>query len=462
MPKTLFFCGIGGSGMSALAVILARRGFTILGSDRSRDQGHSPEKFKALESAGIRLFPQDGSGIGYNVDALILSSAVEDSIPDVKAAQDKGVRIRKRAELLAEIFNESPTGISVAGTSGKTTVTGMVTVILDAAGLDPTVMNGGVMLNYTGDSTTGLGNMRVGLGEAFVAETDESDGSIALYNPAIAVLNNVALDHKTMEELDLLFGNFLGQATCAVVLNYDDERVKSLVHAARAPVYSYSLKNSSAGLCAVDIKHRQDGIAFTLQDQDKVHAVRLKVPGAHNVSNALAALSVAKALAVPMKDAISALENFKGIRRRLEVVGTKSGITVIDDFAHNPDKITATLKTLKASPGRLFLMVQPHGFGPLKLMGREMADVFAQHLDKDDILLMPEAFYAGGTADRSVTAQHVVEMVKSAGVQAQWFENRAAIKSIILSGAKQGDRIVVMGARDDTLSDFARKILSEL
>jgi UDP-N-acetylmuramate--alanine ligase len=442
MAKTYFFCGIGGSGMMPLAAILAQQGNTILGSDRARDNGASPEKFRSLQMLGVKLFPQDGKHV--EGDALIVSSAVEDSIPDVAAAKAKKMPIIKRAELLADLFNNHETGIAIAGTSGKSTVTGMVATMLTGCGLDPTVMNGGVIRNFGA-----MGNMRVGSGKVFVTETDESDGTIELYRPAIAVVTNITLDHKGFEELEHLFGDFIEHAGQAAVVNMDDKRVMALARRAKVPVIHYGMK------LARNVAYHPDGVSFEFEG----HMIRLKTPGEHNIMNALAALSVAKELGLDMKPAIAALEKFEGIKRRMEVVGTYGNITVIDDFGHNPDKIAAGLKTLKQFPGRLLVMFQPHGFGPLKLMGREIAETFSDLLEPGDKLYMPEAYYAGGTADRSVTAKNVVEW---AGPKAQWFEKRTDILPVILSEAKPGDRIVIMGARDDTLSDFAREILGKL
>lgn len=457
MSDTYFFCGIGGSGMSALAAIMQGRGCAVQGSDRSNDQGQTPEKFSALERSGMKLFPQDGSGITNDLTGLVVSTAVENAIPDVKAAQDLGVPIIKRAELLARLFNESPVSISVAGTSGKSTVTGMLATILTACGKDPTVMNGGVMTNFLNEGA--LGNVRLGGGEIFLAETDESDGSIALYNPSIAILNNIALDHKSLDELDTLFGDFLSRTATAAILNRDDARVMKLASRARAPVLDFSLKDSDAKFFASDLIPAQEGISFTLHHDGKTYGANLKVPGAHNVANALAALAAATALEIPLADSITALESFTGIRRRLELVGSKNGITVIDDFAHNPDKIRASLETLRAFEGRLIVMFQPHGFGPLKMMGKEIAETFAMNLAPGDILFMPEAYYAGGTVDRSVTAKDVVGWV---GGNSKWFETRAEIAPAILALAKSGDRIIIMGARDDTLTVFAKEILAKL
>ncbi len=430
--------------MSPLALICVRQGHRVLGSDRSYDQGKSPDKFKALAQQGVELVAQDGSGIDDQLDALIVSSAIEDSIPDVAAAQAAGITIIKRAELLADMFNGSETGISVAGTSGKSTVTGMIAHVLNVLGQDPTVMNGAVI------KTLGA-NMRVGAGP-FVTETDESDGSIALYNPAIAVVNNIALDHKTMAELDQLFGDFIGRASRVVVLNFDDEKLRVLAEKAEVPVLSYRLSEAD------NITPTPYGTSFLYRG----HQAHIQMIGEHNISNALACLCVCQALEVPLEKAIDALSTFQGIKRRMDIVGTKNNITVIDDFGHNPDKIAATLKALKTFDGRLIVMFQMHGFGPLKLMGRQIAQSFAQHLGADDLLFVPEAYYAGGTVDRSVSMKDVAGWAGEQGVAAQWFKTRAEIMPVILDAAQEGDRIIIMGARDDTLSDFAAEILEKL
>ncbi len=182
-------------------------------------------------------------------------------------------------------------------------------------------------------------------------------------------------------------------------------------------------------------------------------------PGAHNVANALVALAAVRALGVNMAEATHALESFEGIRRRLETVGTQNGITVIDDFAHNPDKISATLKTLHAFEGRLLIMFQPHGFGPLKLMREEFIDTFASLMKSGDVLLMPEPVYYGGTTDRSVSSGQIAEGVRHRGHQAEALETREDCGQRLVELARSGDRILVMGARDDTLSVFARDLL---
>ena len=186
------------------------------------------------------------------------------------------------------------------------------------------------------------------------------------------------------------------------------------------------------------------------------------MPGLHNVANALAALSVAKACGVPLAEAAAHLGAFSGIRRRLEVVGTANGITVIDDFAHNPDKIAATLETMHAFPGRLLLMFQPHGYGPIRLMRNELVACFANGLRDEDVLVMPEPVYFGGTVDRSVGSRDIIGDIERRGRKAFAFPDRAACGDALVELARPGDRIVVMGARDDSLSQFARELLERL
>jgi UDP-N-acetylmuramate--alanine ligase len=453
LDRRYFFCGIGGSGMLPLALILAAKGCKVAGSDRSRDQGRTPDKFAFLEARGIDLFAQDGSGVTRPDTTVVVSTAVESTVPDVQAARRVGAHLQTRAELLAQLFNAAR-GIGIAGTSGKSTTTGMAGWILSATGRQPTVMNGAVMKNFVSPDAP-FASALVGTGEYFVSEVDESDGSIALYRPHIAAVNNIALDHKPMAELRSLFRDFVAKADAAV-LNLDNAETAALTakHA-----ITYSLNDSGAHLVGSRIVPAPDGVSFDVREGNTIAAVRLQVPGRHNVSNALAALGAARAIGVPLGEAAEALGTFQGIKRRLEIVGTSNGITVIDDFAHNPDKIAATLATLHDFPGRLLVMFQPHGFGPLKLMKDGFIEVFVQNLGKDDVLTMPEPVYFGGTVDRTVSSGDIVRGVAAVGRQAFAFAGREQCGEKILALAEPGDRIVVMGARDDTLSQFANELL---
>ncbi|WP_312684925.1 UDP-N-acetylmuramate--L-alanine ligase [Brevundimonas nasdae] len=456
-----FFCGIGGSGMLPLAMIVQAQGFPIEGSDRARDQGRTPEKFDWLRAHGVTLHPQDGSGVTRASQQVIATGAIEETVPDIGAARRAGARIQTRPELLSQLFNAAPTSIGVAGTSGKSTITGMIAWILHQTGRNPTVVNGAVMKNFA-DADHPFASALIGGPDLFAAEVDESDGSIARYNPTVAVVSNISLDHKSMEELRHLFGGFVDRAQTAV-LNLDNPETAALAQMLPAgKAITFALGEEQADLSAHDLQPLPTGMKFRLIAGWSEYDAVLNVPGAHNVANALAALGAVKALGVPVGEAVAALATFAGIRRRMEVVGTAGGVTVIDDFAHNPDKIAATLKTLHAFDGRLLILFQPHGFGPLKLMKDEFIEGFAGLMRPDDVLLMPEPVYYGGTTDRSVGSQDIASGVRAAGRNAEALPDRAACGERILELAQPGDRIIVMGARDDTLSTFAAELLGRL
>ena len=457
-----FFCGIGGSGMLPLAMLLRARGHVIAGSDRSFDQGRSAEKFAWLERQGIRLFPQDGSGITDSYQVLIASAAIESTVPEVARADELGCKRMSRAEALSGLFNAAPTSIGVAGTSGKSTVTGMIGWIMADAGRDPGIMNGAVMKNFVSDDTP-FASARGGGGDVFVSEVDESDGSIALYEPFVAVLLNVTLDHKSMDELRTLFGDYLEAADMAVV-NADDDEAFRLVGRANG-VVTFGIDNGCATIVAEPgetIGHRQEATIIDRRE-DTRHALCLAMPGRHNLSNALAAIAAASEADVPIAEAVSALGRFEGLARRFDVVGeTASGIVVIDDFGHNPEKVAATLRTLKAEPGRVIAFFQPHGYGPIAQMGRELADVVAGELDDEDRFLLCDPVYFGGTTDKSIGSADLAAWIERAGGHAVHLPGRDACADRIVEIAAPRDRIVVMGARDDTLSKFAADLLDRL
>jgi UDP-N-acetylmuramate--alanine ligase len=460
--KTYFFCGIGGSGMLPLACIVRALGHCVAGSDRALDQGRLAPKFAYLERLGIGLFPQDGSGVRDPSQILVASAAVEATVPDMVAATRLGCPRMTRAGLLAELFNAAPERIAIGGTSGKSTVTGMIGWILDQAGRRPTVMNGAVMTNFTAAEAP-FASALVGDGGLFVSEVDESDGSIALFQPRIAVLGNISLDHKDMDELRALFEDFIGKSAIAVV-NIDHPEVAALaeeLHEDRLLTYGF---DREAQLIGHEVMESEDGVSFHVTERSSgAHAeVRLRVPGRHNAANALAAIGAALAAGVPLDASAAALARFTGLKRRLERVGQAGGVTVYDDFGHNPDKIAATLDALHAFPGRLLVFFQPHGYGPLRVMRQPLIDTFATRLRADDLLILSDPVYFGGTVDRSVGSAEIVAGVAAAGRTAVHVPARDAIAARLVAAARAGDRIVVMGARDDTLSQFAADLLPAL
>jgi UDP-N-acetylmuramate--alanine ligase len=460
IDSPVFFSGIGGSGMLPLASIVRASGARVAGSDRSLDAGRTPHKFDYLRSLGIQLFPQDGSGLQDGM-TLVTSAAVEPTVPDVVRANELRLTHLTRPQFLAKLLNAAQRSVAIGGTSGKSTVTGMIGWVLHACHRQPTVMNGAVMKNFVTPSAP-FASALVGDPELFISEVDESDGSIALYRPEIAVLTNISLDHKEMDELRQLFAHFLN-ASRKAVLNLDDPETRAL--SATVPedkVIGYGFDSPGADFMGKDLQLKAEGASFAVQAEGERQFVQLRVPGRHNASNALAAIAATRALGVPVADAAAALGRFEGLRRRLETVGEAAGVTVIDDFAHNPDKIAATLATLRAHAGRLLIMFQPHGFGPLAKMGEPLADAFARGMAPGDRLYLPDPVYQGGTVERTRGSDWLADQVKERGRDAVHVPERAKIGDMLVEEAGRGDRILIMGARDDTLIDFAQGLVDRL
>ena len=450
--------------MLPLAQILKGRGAIVAGSDRSFDQGRTPEKFASLAAKGFTLYPQDGSGITDPNQILIASAAVEDTVPEMVRAKELGCTRMTRAQLLSGLFNSAKTGIAIGGTSGKSTVTGMLGWIMQVAGREPTIMNGAVMKNFVSEDTP-FASAVVGNGDVFVSEVDESDGSIALYRPAVAVLLNVSLDHKSMEELRALFGAYLAASGVAVINADDPEALALLPHVKSALTFGIDQELAQIGVVPGSIADGPVRQAAMIVDRHdgKTYPLTLNLPGRHNLSNALAAISGAVAAGVPVREAVAALGSFAGLARRFDIIGNSpSGISVIDDFGHNPEKCAATLRTLKQHSGRVIAFFQPHGYGPLRQMGAELAETFARELNPSDVTLMCDPVYFGGTVDRSEGSERIIKLIGEAGGSAEYLPAREACGDKIVQIAKPGDRIVVMGARDDTLTEFARGILDLL
>src|SRR5215213_3794934 len=411
IESPVFFSGIGGSGMLPLASIVRASGTRVAGSDRSLDAGRTPLKFDYLRSLGIQLFPQDGSGLQEGM-MLVTSAAVEDNVPDVVRARELGLQHLTRPQFLAQLLNDAHRSVAVGGTSGKSTVTGMIGWILQACHRQPTVMNGAVMRNFVTPSAP-FASALVGDPELFISEVDESDGSISLYHPEIAVLTNVSLDHKELDELRSLFAGFLLSARKAV-LNLDDPETRALAEAVPDKVVSYGFDAPKADLMGKDLRLLENGAEFALETEGERHTVRLGVPGRHNASNALAAIAATRALGLRVEEAVAALGRFEGLKRRLETVGEAGGVTVIDDFAHNPHKIDATLATLHAGDGgRLLILFQPHGFGPITKMGEQLADSFANGMAAEDKLYLPDPVYQGGTVARTRGSDWLADAVRA-------------------------------------------------
>src|SRR5690606_6657937 len=258
-------------------------------------------------------------------------------------------------------------------------------------------------------------------------------------------------------------GDFLAAAPLAAV-NLDDPESAALAGRAHE-VIGFGVEAAEARLSVAEWSGSALGVVATVVDRadGSAHPLVLKMPGRHNLANALAAIAGAAAAGVPVAEAVAALGSFTGMARRFDVIGTSpSGVTVIDDFGHNPEKCRATLRTLKAHPGRVIAFFQPHGYGPLRQMGHELAQTFARELGPDDVTILCDPVYFGGTVDRSEGSERIVRLIEDAGGRAEYIPNREDCGRRIVELARPGDRVVVMGARDDTLTEFARDLLSRL
>jgi UDP-N-acetylmuramate--alanine ligase len=260
-----------------------------------------------------------------------------------------------------------------------------------------------------------------------------------------------------------LFGDFLARGDVATV-NFDNDEARALAGRAKK-VISFGIGSSDARIGVSGFSEGPVSLAATVIDRadGSSHELQLPMPGRHNLSNALAAIAGAVSAGVPVNEAVTALASFKGLARRFDIVGTSANnVTVIDDFGHNPEKCRATLRTLKSQSGRIIAFFQPHGYGPLRQMGHELAGTFAQELGPDDITIMCDPVYFGGTVDRSEGTERIIKLIQENGGNAEYIPERDACGDRIVELSRPGDRIVIMGARDDTLSQFASRILQDI
>jgi UDP-N-acetylmuramate--L-alanine ligase len=443
------YAGLGGAGMSALAQFQVMTGGVASGSDRAFDHGERKDLRAQLEKLDIAVMPQDGSGVGEDCAALVVSTAIEEEVPDYAAARANNIPIIHRSELLAH-FVARHRSIAVTGTSGKSTVTAMVFTILQGAGRGPSVITGGDLPEL---QARGLpGNAFAGASDLLVVEADESDGSLVRYAPAIGVILNLQRDHKEIADVAAMFATLRARAREALVVG-DSENLDPFAGGA----LRFGL-SSRADVRGEDVALKPDSSRFRVSNV----TFDLPVPGAHNISNALAAIATCRVLDVPLEDMAAPLAAFSGIGRRFQTVGTARGIEVIDDFAHNPDKIAAAIKTAKLRAKRVLAVYQPHGYGPTRFLRPDFVTTFARELGLEDRLWMLEVFYAGGTATRDFSAADIAAEIASRGANAEFAPSREWLVERIASEARPGDLVLVMGARDPSLSALARAILTAL
>jgi len=445
----LHFAGCGGSGMSALAQYVAQRGGRASGSDRRFDQGDGAEAQGCLARLGVALYPQDGSGVGEDCAAVVYSTAVEAQVPDFAEARLRGIPLVHRSELLARFVAERRT-LAITGTSGKSSTVAMVFEILRGAGRDPSVITGGDLVALQQEGL--WGNAWAGGSDLLVVEADESDGSVVRYHPAVGVILNLQRDHKEMDVVAAMFQAFRAQGREGFVVG---EPANLAPFAQGATVFGFG---PGAQVRAEDLVADGEGSSFRVGST----AFHLNVPGRHNVANALAAIAACQAVQVPLAAMVAPLARFQGVARRFQVLGSARGVEVVDDFAHNPAKVTAALRTAHLRSGRVLAVFQPHGYGPMRFLRADFVAAFAAELRPQDRLWLLDIFYAGGTATRDIASADVAAEIARTGVRADFAASRAILVAELCACARAGDLVLVMGARDPSLSALAGSILAAL
>ncbi len=439
--KKLHFVGIGGIGMSGIAEILIDEGFAITGSDRA-----ASENTERLRSLGARVYiGHEAANLEPDVDALVYSSAVPPENPEVAEAQRRKIPVIRRAEMLAEVMRLKY-GIGIAGTHGKTTTTSMVSLVLMEGGVDPTVIVGGRLHGLAGS------NARLGKGEFIVVEADEYDRSFLSITPTIAVLTTLETDHldcyRDLEDIKGAFIQFANKVPFYgfVILCLDEPALQDIMPRIKKKIITYGL-NGQADLQAVDILHRQSTSTFTvLREGKELGAIHLQIPGRHNVQNALAAIAVGLELNVPFAQVKAGIEKFTGVFRRWEVKAEFNGITVVDDYAHHPTEIRATLAGAKAGWRRRVICVfQPH----LYSRTRDFYDEFGRSFFNADILVLTDVYPAREEPIQGVSGELIANAAKEFGhKQVHYVPDKKQVAQFLLKIMQSGDIIITMGAGD--------------
>ncbi len=438
--------------MSAIAQYLKGIGKDVSGSDRFFAPGVYNEVQEKLEDEGIHCFVQNGEGITDKTDLIVVSTAIEDTVVEVQKAKQLGIPILKRSELLALIAASKNT-IAVGGTSGKSTTSAMLFDILEHAGFQPSIISGAGLISIIKQGK--IGNAKVGKGEWLVIEADESDGSIVQYKPEIGLLLNIDKDHQEIDELIRIFEIFKLNSKKFIV-NQSQVLAQKL---SQNPEQDFSANPGiKAGYVAADF--RQDGMDISFHINDIPFLLHLA--GKHNMENALAATAVANQLGVELNVCAEALKSYEGIYRRHQVLGKKHGVWLIDDYAHNPVKCAAAMEACQPIAPKLIAWFQPHGYKPTKFLREDFVKEIARVLRPQDEIWMSEIFYAGGTAVKDISAADLINDLKASGKQAFFVEDRNNFLESVRSHFTENCVLLLMGARDPSLEQFAKDTWEKL
>lgn len=441
---SLHFIGILGSGMSAIAQYLRWQSMDISGSDRLFEENYTKFARLKLSEIGCRLFNQDGSGINNSTEAVVISTAIEKNNPDIINAAKRGIPVFHRSDVLSSIVNTKNT-IAVAGTSGKSTVCAMIFHFLSHCDTNPSLISGANLNSLL--SKGFIGNAFYGNSDLLVIEADESDGSIIKYLPRISIILNISKDHKTIPETQKLFQT-LAEHSLLSIVNNDDIYCGTIAASLRFG------KSADADFRAESLESNKTESAVS------INGVRFSIPhpGLHNAQNLFASLCVCSQLKCDNDLLREACSTFSGIQRRFDIHHIKNGISVIDDFAHNPEKIRAAVSTAQTLCNRLIILFQPHGFGPTRFMFDELVSCFSEIIRPADILILLPIYYIGGSAQKDVSSNMIADALQNSVKNIFTPSRREDAISIIASLAEPNDHVISMGARDPSLPEFAKEI----
>jgi len=433
--------------MSAIASFMADRGHRIIGSDRSFDRDTDYPLYVILKNKGITIVPHDGSGIDSSLDLAIFSTAVEDTQPEVTKARELGIPMRIRPQFLSEIASGFQT-VAVTGTSGKSTISGMLAFVMNKLGLEPNFIGGGRVKQFK--SPSNAGNSLTGSSDLLIIEACESDDSITHYNPVHSIIANLSLDHNSIEKTAEMFESLSRNTRGMVIYNGDDENLRRC-HFDKATRFSINTPSQYQAK-AIDY--------YPLRTTFSLHNVKftLSIPGQYNLYNALSCITFLSEIGIPLKDIEGVLHSFSGLDRRFDIHLNSKKYLVIDDYAHNPNKISSLMGSIKTFRHGVCYIFQPHGFGPTRFMKQEYIDVFIKNLREEDHLILLPIYDAGGTALRDISSEDLSYTIEEAGKSVEVLHER----SLLYNRIKAWDTFVVFGARDETLADFAREIALRL
>ena len=451
MPQRYHFSGIAGAGMNPLAQLMRAWGHEVQGSDRSIDQGKNPELAGRLRAQGITLLPQDGAAVVPGITRFVYSAAVEQDTPEMRAARALKLEILPRPALLAEVVDRAVPGVAVAGTSGKSTVTGMIAWMLRQAGVQATILGGA---SLSGEGGAG-GFTAAAAGAAVVAEACESDGTLVGYHPSIGVIHNISRDHAEVGDLHRQFDRFAHQSRTVLVNAGCPEALSACAG------HPHAIRYGMGGAAELPLEvvsvgqHRARGV-MSLPEGELT--IDLPQPGAHNLENAAAAVACGRALGITAEAMGAALRSFPGVARRFEVVGTtESGIRVVDDYAHNGEKIRAAISAAQAGCERLIAIFQPHGYGPARFLRSELCELLPAILRPGDRFCYHEIYYSGGTVAKDISSADLAQDLP-ASLGCGYAANHQELLAWVADAAMPGDTVLLMGARDPELPRLARAL----